>query len=120
MKKYSIGSWAFLFNQEPPTNDFHTLVHKLGHLGYAGIELGGFAPHPTPESHDTKEKRQKLRKMVVDHRQEFSGYAPDLWSQKLWSGDDPAAYLAAFEKNVIFGDDLRTKQIRVDHVEPIK
>src|SRR5688572_17451775 len=55
MKKLSIGSWAFLFNQEQPTNDFHSLVHKLHHLGYQGVELGGFKPHPSPESHDTKE-----------------------------------------------------------------
>ena len=40
MKKLSIGSWAFLSDQEQPTNDFHALVHKLQHLGYQGIELG--------------------------------------------------------------------------------
>ncbi|MBM3993106.1 MAG: sugar phosphate isomerase/epimerase [Planctomycetes bacterium] len=119
MKKLSIGSWAFLFNQEQPTNDFHALVHKLQHLGFQGIELGGFAPHPTPESHDTKEKRQKLRKMVVDHRLDFSGYAPDLWSHKLWSVETPSDYLAAFEKNLIFAADLSIKAIRVDAVEPI-
>ncbi|MBI2804093.1 MAG: sugar phosphate isomerase/epimerase [Planctomycetes bacterium] len=119
MKKLSITSWAFLFNQEQPTNDFHALVHKLGHLGYQGIELGAFAPHPTLESHDTKEKRDKLRKMVVDHRLEFSAFAPDLWAQKLWSVDDAAPYLAEFEKNLAFADDLGIKTIRVDLVEPI-
>src|ERR1041384_419114 len=98
MKKLSIGSWAFLFNQEQPTNDFHALVHKLQHLGYQGIELGGFVPHPNPESHDTKEKRQKLRKMVVDHRLDFSGLAVNLTGHKLWSTDDHAPLLAAFEK----------------------
>jgi sugar phosphate isomerase/epimerase len=118
MKKLSIGSWAFLFNQEQPTTDFHTLVHKLGHLGYQGIELGAFAPHPNPDSHDTKEKRQKLRKMVVDHRLEFSALVPELWSQKLWSVEDHGPFLAAFEKNVLFAEDLGIKTIRVDTVEP--
>ena len=119
MKKLSIGSWAYLFNQDQPTNDFHALVHKLQHLGYQGVELGAFAPHPNPESHDTKEKRQKLRKMVVDHRLDFSAMAPDLWSQKLWSVDDAGPFLAAFEKNLIFADDLGIQTIRVDTVEPI-
>jgi sugar phosphate isomerase/epimerase len=119
MKKLSIGSWAFLFNQEQPTTDFHILVHKLGHLGYQGIELGGFSPHPNPASHDTKEKRQKLRKMVVDHRLEFSALAADLWSQKLWSVADQGPFLAAFEKNAIFAEDLGITTIRVDTVEPI-
>ena len=119
MKKLSIGSWAYLFNQDQPTNDFHALVHKLQHLGYQGVELGAFAPHPNPDSHDTKEKRDKLRKMVVDHRLDFSAIAPDLWSHKLWSVADPAPFLAAFEKNLIFADDLGIKTIRVDTVEPI-
>jgi sugar phosphate isomerase/epimerase len=119
MKKYSIGSWAFLFNQEQPTNDFHTLVHKLGHLGYQGIELFGFAPHPNPDSHDTKEKRQKLRKMVVDHRLDFSALAANLWSHKLWSVEDQGPFLADFEKNAIFAEDLGIKIMRVDTVEPV-
>jgi sugar phosphate isomerase/epimerase len=119
MKKYSIGSWAFVFNQEQPTNDFHTLVHKLGHLGYAGVELLGYAPHPTPDSHDTKEKRQKLRKMVVDHRLEFSGYAPLMWTEKLWSVEDHRPFVALFEKNAIFAEDLGIKTTRVDTVEPV-
>ncbi len=120
MKKLAIGSWAFLFNQEQPTNDFHSLVHKLGHLGYQGVELFGFAPHPNPDSHDTKEKRQKLRKMVVDHRLEFSALAANLWSHKLWSVDDQAPFIADFERNAIFAEDLGIKTIRVDTVEPVK
>ena len=119
MKKLSIGSWAFLFNQDQPTNDFHALVHKLGHMGYQGIELGAFAPHPNPGILDTKEKHQKLRKMVADHRMEFSGIGPDLWSQKLWSVEDQRPFFDAFEKNAIFAEDLGITTIRVDTVEPI-
>ena len=29
MKKLSIGSWAYIFNQEKPTTDFHELLHKF-------------------------------------------------------------------------------------------
>ncbi|MBI1830266.1 MAG: sugar phosphate isomerase/epimerase [Planctomycetes bacterium] len=119
MKKPSIGSWAYLFNQDQPTNDFHAVVHKLQHLGFQGVELFGYAPHPNPDSHDTKEKRQKLRKMVVDHRLEFSGYVPILWANKLWSVDDHGPFLADFEKNALFAEDLGIKTMRVDTVEPI-
>src|SRR5262245_41034516 len=119
MIKLAIGSWAYLFKQDQPVNDFHALVHKLMHLGYQGIELFGFAPHPTPDSHDTKEKRQKLRKMVVEHRLEFSGLAPNLWTTKLWSVDDQKPFVAEFQKNAIFAEDLGIKTIRVDTVEPV-
>ena len=32
MKKLSFGSWAYIFNQKEPTNDFHEVLHKLHHL----------------------------------------------------------------------------------------
>src|SRR3954451_5360993 len=92
-KKLSIGSWAYIFNQEKPTNDFHEILHKLHHLGYEGVELGGFNPHPGPDTYDTKEKRQKLRQEVKDHGLEFSGLAADLWSQKLWSVEDSGPFV---------------------------
>ena len=119
MKKLSIGSWAFLFNQERPTTDFHDLIHHVSNLGYDGVELGGFAPHPNPDSHDTKDKRQKLSRMVQDHGLEFSALAADLWSQKLVSVEDHARFLAEFGKNLVFADDLGIKTIRIDTVEPI-
>jgi len=119
MKKYSIGSWAYLLNQDQLTIDFHALVHKLGHLGYQGIELAPFAPHPNLESHETKEKRQKLRKMVVDHRLDISALAPILWTEMLWSVEDQTPFVALFEKNLIFAEDLGIKTVRIDTAEPI-
>ena len=38
-KKLSIGSWAYIFNQTKPTNDFNQVVHMLADLGYEGVEL---------------------------------------------------------------------------------
>ena len=119
MKKLSIGTWAYIFNQEQPTNDFHEILHKLSHLGYEGVELGGFSPHPGPDSFDTREKRLKLAKEVKDHNLEFSALAADLWSQKLLSVEDSGPYIAAFAKNLFFAEDLGIDTIRVDTVEPV-
>jgi sugar phosphate isomerase/epimerase len=118
-RRLSIGSWAYIFNQETPTNDFHQLVHKLSNLGYEGVELGGFNPHPGPDTCDTKAKRDALKKMVKDHRLEFSALAADLWAQKLWSVEDQGPFIAAFAKNLFFAEDLGIKLIRVDTVEPV-
>ena len=101
-KKLSIGSWAYIFNQENPTNDFHQVLHKLSDLGYEGVELGGFNPHPGPDTCDTKAKREALRRDVKDHGLEFSGLAADLWSQKLLSVEDSGPYIAAFAKNLFY------------------
>ena len=119
-KKLSIGTWAYIFNQKEPTNDFHEILHKLQHLGYEGVELGGFNPHPGPDTCDTKAKRQALRKEVADHGLQISALAADLWSQKLWTVEDSGPFVAAFAKNVSFADDLGIDTIRVDTVEDVK
>jgi sugar phosphate isomerase/epimerase len=121
MKKLSIGSWAYIFNQTKPTNDFHEVLHKLHHLGYEGVELGSFGAHPTPVSHPTKSDRQELKKTVADHGLAFSGIAVDLWSFKQPGpsimDENPTPYIAAFLGFTVFGSDLGIKTIRVDSVE---
>ncbi|MBY0526419.1 MAG: sugar phosphate isomerase/epimerase [Gemmataceae bacterium] len=121
-KKLSIGSWAYIFNQDQPTNDFHVVLHKLQDLGYEGVELGSFGVHPTPNSHPTKASRQKLKKEVADHGLEFSGIAVDLWGFKKPGpsilDENPVPYVAAFLGFTAFASDLGIKTIRVDSVEP--
>lgn len=118
-RKLSIGSWAYIFNQEVPTNDFHQVLHKLSDLGYEGVELGGFNPHPGPDTCDTKAKREALKKEVKDHGLAFSGLAADLWAQRIWSVEDTGPFMTAFAKNVTFAEDLGIDTIRVDTVEPV-
>jgi sugar phosphate isomerase/epimerase len=115
-KKLSIGSWAFVFNQETVL-DFHTTLHKLQHMKYEGIELGTFGGHPTPKSHPTKADRLALKKEVADHGLAFSGVAVDLWSFKPISLEDPSPYLAAFLGYCAFAQDLGIDMIRVDTCE---
>jgi sugar phosphate isomerase/epimerase len=121
-KRLSIGSWAYIFNQKEPTNDFHEILHRLQKLGYEGVELGSFGLHPTPWSHPTKADRAKLKKMVADHNLDFSGIAVDLWSFKKPGpsilDDNPVPYMAAFLGFTAFAHDLGIKTIRVDSVEP--
>lgn len=121
-KKLSIGSWAYIFNQEKPTTDFHEVLHRLHSLGYEGVELGSFGTHPTPFSHPTKADRQKLKKTVADHGLGFSGIAVDLWSFKKPGpsimDENPTPYMAAFLGFAAFGADLGITTIRVDSVEP--
>ena len=117
--RIAIGTWAYIFNQEVPTTDFHVILHKLQDLGYDGVELGGFHPHPGPDTAPTREARAKLKKTVADHGLKFSALAADLWSQKMLTVEDQGPFVAAFAKNLMFADDLGIDCIRVDTVEPI-
>jgi sugar phosphate isomerase/epimerase len=116
----SFGSWAFTrgpFEGNPVS--FHATLHKLEDEGYQGIELGAVTPHPTPESHATRQKREQVRKEVADHGLAFSGMSPNLRDQKLASVDDCGPYIAAFARYLMFADDLGIPAIRVDAVEPV-
>jgi sugar phosphate isomerase/epimerase len=118
--RVSIGTWAYLFNQDVPTNDFHVILHKLQDLGYDGVELGSFGPHPSPATHSTKASRQKLRKEIADHGLALSGIAIDLWAFKTPGtsimDEIPSAYTTAFLGWAAFAADLDVKTIRVDTV----
>jgi sugar phosphate isomerase/epimerase len=121
-KKLSIGTWAYIFNQEKPTNDFHEILHKLEHLGYEGVELGSFGVHPTPVTHPTKSSRLALKRQIAEHNLALSGIAIDLWGFKRPGpsilDEYPVPYMAAFLGFAAFAADLDVKTIRVDSVEP--
>jgi sugar phosphate isomerase/epimerase len=118
-KKISIGSWAYSIGpyQSNPV-PFETVVSKLVELGFDGVELGGFPPHPNPDDCPDAASRKKVRKMVEDAGLEFSGLAANLWMHKIISVEDNRPFLAEFDKNVKFAVDLGIDTIRVDTLEP--
>ncbi len=117
--RLSIGSWAYCFGpyQSNPV-PFDTVIEKLSALGFDGVELGGFPPHPSPAEFETREKRAELRRKVAGRGLEFSGLAADLWSFPIITVADQTAWMAAFEKNLDFALDLGCPSIRVDTVSP--
>jgi len=120
MKKSSIGTWAYTIGPYAKNPiPFDEVVANLAKLGFDGLELGGFKPHPNPDDLATKDQRAAVKESVAKAGLAFSGLAADLWSQKLINAeDDGAAYLACFRKNLQFCVDLGIKGIRVDAVQP--
>ncbi len=117
--RLSIGSWAYCFGpyQDHPV-PFDMVVAKLGELEFDGVELGGFLPHPHPAQFDTKAKRAELKKKVADHGLAFSGLAADLGSCPIIPQADNSQWLATFDRNLEFAEDLGIGAIRVDTVNP--
>ncbi len=119
MKRISIGSWAYTIGPyaSHPV-DFDTVATRLKELGFDGVELGGFPPHPNPDDFPDKGHRRELVDKMKEWGLAFSGLAANLWSQKLINTDDPTPYLQEFEKNCKFCVDLGIHGIRVDTVQP--
>ena len=119
MKKISIGSWAYTIGPyaENPVS-WEEVIQKVKELGFDGVELGGFPPHPNPDIMPEKQQRDAWKKQLADLGLECSGLAADLWSQHLIDTDDNSAYLECFRKNLQFCADCGIPAIRVDTLQP--
>jgi sugar phosphate isomerase/epimerase len=129
-RRTSIGSWAYTigpYGKNPI--DFETVCTRLKDLGFDGVELGAFPPHPNPGNPGgpdenwpgampSKQQRQELRAKMAERGMGFSGIAANLWGEKLINTDDQTKYIAEFRRNAEFAHDLGINGVRVDSVQP--
>ena len=129
-KRTSIGSWAFTIG--PYANnpiDFDTVCDRLKELGFDGVELGAFPPHPNPGNPNgpdegwpgampDRTQREELRSKMTQKGLGFSGIAANLWGEKLINTEDQSKYISEFRRNSEFARDLGIQGIRVDCVQP--
>jgi len=119
MKQISIGTWAYSIGPYASNPvPFDEVVDKVAELGFDGLELGGFPPHPNPDDLPTAEQRQAVVEKVRSKGLGWSGLAANLWGEKLINTDDTSKYVEEFRKNVRFCNDLGIETIRVDTVQP--
>ncbi len=129
-KRTSIGSWAYTIGPYGANPiDFDTVCDKLKALGFDGLELGAFPPHPNPGNPNgpddawpgtlaTKSQRQELKAKMAQRGLGFSGIAANLWGEKLINTDDQTKYIAEFKRNCEFAVDTGIGGVRVDTVQP--
>ncbi|MDZ4798363.1 MAG: sugar phosphate isomerase/epimerase family protein [Bryobacteraceae bacterium] len=129
-KRTSIGSWAYTIGPYGPNPiDFETVCTRLKELGFDGVELGAFPPHPNPGNpngpDDTwpgampgKSERAELKAKMAERGLGFSGIAANLWGEKLINTDDQSKYISEFRRNSEFAKDLGIQGVRVDCVQP--
>jgi sugar phosphate isomerase/epimerase len=119
MKKISIGSWAYTIGPYASNPvPWEEVIKKVKEIGFDGVELGGFPPHPNPDNMPKKEQRDACKKQLAKLGLGWSGLAADLWKQHLIDTDDNSAYLDCFRKNLQFCVDLGIPTIRVDAISP--
>ena len=58
MKKISIGTWAYTIGPYAGNPiPWEEVIRKVKELGFDGVELGGFSPHPNPDEMADKVQR---------------------------------------------------------------
>lgn len=129
-RRTSIGSWAFTIGPYAKNPiDFDTVCDRLKELGFDGVELGAFPPHPNPGNPNgpdqdwpgampEKAQRAELKAKMAQKGLGFSGIAANLWGEKLINTGDPGKYIEEFRKNSEFARDLGIEGVRVDCVQP--
>lgn len=120
MPKLAMGSWSFVlgpYEQHPL--DLHTVLHALEDVGLTGLELGTTAPHPTPESHASAEKRIQLLRELADHGLSLVTLRPDVRGLTLVNPTDASPYLDAFDHHLNFASALGVRTLLVDTVAPL-
>jgi len=119
MRRIAMGSWAYAIGPYATCPiDFETVCRKVKQLGFDGVELGAFHPHPNPNDMPHKSQRNELVGKMKEWGVEFAGMGADLWGQKLINTDDPGPYLAEFTKSADFCADLGMHTLRIDTVQP--
>lgn len=114
MIKLSLGTWPFVVGESAQRPlPFEACLSRAKELGYAGVELSAQPPHPTPETHPTKESRAALRQQIDALGLGISGLGIGVGEHSPFQ-DDQDAYVAAFERNLDFCADLGIRSIRVD------
>ena len=74
----SIGSWAFAFG--PYENDpwpFERVCDFAAKVGYDGVEINGFRPHPHYDDFIGGKGAKELKVQISEHDLGISAYAPD-------------------------------------------
>lgn len=129
-KRTSIGSWAYTIGPYASNPiDFKTVCTTLKSLGFDGVELGAFPPHPNPGNPNgpneswpgampEASQRQELKAQLKEYGLGLSGIAANLWGEKLINTDDASKYISEFKKNSDFAKDMGIGGVRVDCVQP--
>ncbi|MFA5800806.1 MAG: sugar phosphate isomerase/epimerase family protein [Candidatus Peribacteraceae bacterium] len=113
----SCGTWPFLFPPNPPRS-FGEVVHRIKELGFDALELGAFmSPHPHPGM-DDEQNWPRLVGPWENIGLACSGVAIGFDGAKLITDPDPAAYMAAFERNLRFCTAMKAPLMRLDTTEP--
>lgn len=114
--RLSIGTWAFGPYATDPL-PFDEMLDRLAVLGFDAIELGAFAPHPTPRSVHGARERTQLRASIEKRGLRLSAVAATFDGVGFLQSDDATGYFGVLNRNLEFCDDLGADRLLVHTID---
>jgi sugar phosphate isomerase/epimerase len=116
--RISFGSWAFSFG--PFAGDpwpFDRLCEYAARVGYDGVEINGFRPHPHHDDYADDQSCARLLASIRDTGLGISGYAPDF--TRVPPAEAPLDdYLTEIDATRAFCERMGISLLRTDTVSP--
>jgi len=116
--RIALGSWAFAFGPfESAPWEFDRLCRYAADVGYDGVEINGFRPHPHDEDYADDASCAALRRRLDELGLGVSAYAPDFRTTP--PAEVPHAdYLVRVDSVLAFCRRLGAPLLRVDSMSP--
>lgn len=110
-----MGAWAFTFGPYASHPiPLPRVAQRLAAAGFAGIELCGYPPHVTLESHSTPQARGELKTLLSDLGLGISGYSADFTSVSPVDPDGRIEYVDLFKRQIELCHAVGSPSLRFD------
>ncbi|MEO8091418.1 MAG: sugar phosphate isomerase/epimerase family protein [bacterium] len=116
MTRIAMGTWTFIFPPyEDKPEDFDSVLDHAAELGFEGVEVGWFSPHPDIEALSTPEARAAYRKKFDDRGLGLAGVVANFdGCPSFLSNEDNGGFLDALDTQLGICTDTGIDMLRLD------
>jgi sugar phosphate isomerase/epimerase len=114
--KIALSAWTFIF---PPYEDkpvpLNEVIERTAALGYEGIEVAWFAPHPTVDDLQSDDQREAYLDAFRSRGLELAGVVANFdGAESFLTAESNASYLEALERQLVLCKQLGIDLLRLD------
>jgi sugar phosphate isomerase/epimerase len=120
MTRIALSTWTFAmppYDEAP--EDFESVLDRAAQLGYDGVEVGLFAPHPTVAELDTKARRDAYRESIESRGLGIAGVVANFdGTPSILTNADNSPFLAALDAQLDLCADIGVDLLRLEITDP--
>jgi sugar phosphate isomerase/epimerase len=120
MTKIALSTWTFVmtpYDQHPES--FESVLDRAAQLGYEGVEVGFFAPHPTAAELDTKARRDAYLDLFKSRGLGIAGVVANFAEcPSILTNADNSPFLVALDEQLDICADIGVDMLRLEIADP--